>query len=59
MSAMERLEHADAVARLRDHDVSLFGDDPQTAASVSTRLGWTDLAASAQADARRGRGTRS
>ena len=48
MSAMERLEHADAIARLRGHDVSLFGGDAATAASVSTRLGWTDLAASAQ-----------
>ena len=44
MDAMQRLVDLDAVARLRSHDATLFGDDPADVSLVSTSLGWTDLA---------------
>ncbi len=47
MNAMQRLIDADAVARLRDRDASLFSDDPETQALVANRLGWTTLASEA------------
>ncbi len=47
MNAMQRLADADAIARLRDHDASLFSDDPEVQRLVSGRLGWTTLASDA------------
>jgi len=47
VSALDRLAAADAPARLRARDTSLFTDDPGTAALVADRLGWTDLAEAA------------
>jgi glucose-6-phosphate isomerase len=47
MNSMQRLTDADAVGRLRDHDASLFSDDPAVQRLVATRLGWTSLASAA------------
>jgi len=47
MNSMQRLIDADAIGRLRDHDASLFSDDPEVQALVANRLGWTSLASDA------------
>ncbi len=47
MNSMQRLIDADAVTRLRDHDATMFSDDPQVQALVLNRLGWTTLASDA------------
>ncbi len=44
MDAMQRLIELDAVARLRTHDATLFGDDPEDRDLAAASLGWTDLA---------------
>lgn len=44
MTATQRLIDADAVTRLRRRDTTLFSQDPDVQASISNRLGWTDLA---------------
>jgi transaldolase/glucose-6-phosphate isomerase len=47
MDSMQRLADADAITRLRDHDASLFSDDPDVQDVVAKRLGWTTLASEA------------
>mgnify|MGYP001081749097 CR=1 FL=1 len=44
MSALNRLIEADAIARLRNRDASLFADDLDARIPIVQRLGWTDLA---------------
>jgi transaldolase / glucose-6-phosphate isomerase len=44
MNALARLTDMDAIARLRAHDATLFGDDPAEVALASRSLGWTRLA---------------
>lgn len=44
MSTFERLTEADAIARLRARDATLFSDDAAVQALVANRLGWVDSA---------------
>ncbi len=48
MNAAQRLVEANAVARLRDRDPSLFTDKVDARQTVQQRLGWTDLAEKAE-----------
>jgi glucose-6-phosphate isomerase len=44
MDALAKLEEIDAVARLRTHEVTLFGTSPEEEALTKRSLGWTKLA---------------
>jgi transaldolase / glucose-6-phosphate isomerase len=44
MNALRRLTDLDAVARLRAHDATLFGDSPKDVELAAKSLGWTRLA---------------
>ena len=44
MNGLERLIDANAIARLRERDASLFSDDVDGRIPIVQRLGWTDLA---------------
>lgn len=48
MSALDRLITADAPARLRAHDATLYSDDPAVQAEAGAFMGWTDLGAQAE-----------
>ncbi|MCE5204003.1 MAG: glucose-6-phosphate isomerase [Actinomycetia bacterium] len=48
MQALKRLEEADAIARLRERDTSLFAQDIDSRIPIGQRLGWTDLASKAR-----------
>lgn len=49
MDALARLIEADAIARLRARDTSLFSDDVDARIPIGHRMGWTDLASKAPA----------
>lgn len=44
MKALDRLVELDAVARLRAHDATLFGESSEDIALAAKNLGWTKLA---------------
>jgi len=44
MKALDRLNDLDAVARLRAHDATLFGESTEDIALANKNLGWTRLA---------------
>lgn len=44
MGALERLGELDAIARLKQRDVTLFSDNIDQRIPIMQRLGWTDLA---------------
>jgi len=48
MSSLTRLIDADAPARLRAHDATLFSDDPAVQAEAGAFMGWTHLGEAAE-----------